>query len=163
MSKMKDFFTKMARAPRDIFNVLSGKAARDAEKMKQEIKRINEENRGILEQVDDLMAFERFRARMAGKYFTCLAKAQPEMAHEYNDLAALAARVDTSRLRGDASAYQQGEEEAQRWHLVRERYHDEISRFAARHIESFIKEDPERWARMEKHAPKLAKTMKPQP
>lgn len=162
MSKIKNFFKSMAKAPRDIFNALSGKTAKEHEKMKQEISRINQETEVILEQVEDFRDFERFRAKMAAQYFSGLAEKMPEMADEYRDLAALATRVDTGKMRGNISAYNAGESEIKRWHTVRERYSDEINAYVSAHIDSFVKEDPKRWERMQKNAPALAaKVSKP--
>lgn len=156
MSKTKNFFKSIAKAPKDIFNALSGKTAREHEKMKQEITRINQETEIILEQVEDFRAFERFRAKMASEYFTGLAEKMPEMADEYRDLAELAAKVNPDKMRGSIAAYGAGESDARRWHTVRERYSDEINAYVFAHIDSFAQEDPKRWERMQKNAPALA-------
>lgn len=162
MSKIKNFFKSMAKAPKDIFNALSGKTAKEHEKMKEEIARINQETEVILEQVEDFRAFERFRAKMASEFFTGMAEKMPEMADEYRDLAALAAKVDTGKMRGSIAAYGAGESDVKRWHTVRERYSDEINAYVSAHIEGFVKEDPKRWERMQKNAPALAaKVAKP--
>lgn len=153
MSKLKNFFKSMAQKPREIFNALSGKTAKEHEKIKQEIARINKETEVILEQVEDFRAFERFRAKMASEYFSGLADKMPEMTAEYRDLAGLAA---------EAAA---GTADMKRWQSVRERYSDEINAYVSQNIDSFVKEDPARWERMQKNAPMLADKGKkpPQP
>ena len=91
-----------------------------------------------------------------------MAEKMPEMADEYRDLAALAAKVDTGKMRGSIAAYGAGESDVKRWHTVRERYSDEINAYVSAHIEGFVKEDPKRWERMQKNAPALAaKVAKP--
>lgn len=157
MNYLKSIADKLKAA----YDVVTGKSAREAEKLRKEALELVEKSKELSELMRDHMALTKFKARKASEYFNERAAREPEQAEEYRRIAQLAATVDTSKLRGVVSAYTSNEADVKEWHLISDRYSSELNQYAGKKIGEFIAEDPARWERIKKQAPDKVADLKP--
>ena len=160
MDKFKKFLQALKDYPRAFYRSVSGQAARDNEELRKRLKDLEQKTGELIELAQDGMALSAFKARKASDYFNEAAAKHPEMADNYKRLATLAATVDLDKMRGDINAYPPEDAANKEWHLVRERYADEISRYVEPHLGEFAAQDPARWQRIEKQWPEYVGKVK---
>ncbi|MDI1228900.1 MAG: hypothetical protein PSY14_14565 [bacterium] len=161
MAGFKDFLKNVKDYPKEIYDRMTGSREKELARLRRETESIQKETAEIIGKVQDAIELGTFKARKASEYFNDVAAKHPEISEEYQRLAKIAASVDVARMKGHISAYGPGEEANKQWHLVRERYADEITQYAGKKIGEFIDANPERWDRIEKSFPDLAAKLKP--
>lgn len=161
MPSLKDLLKAAADYPKEIYDRMTGAREKEVARLRRETETIQKETAEIIGKVQDAIELGTFKARKASEYFNDVAAKHPEISEEYQRLAKIAASVDVARMKGHISAYGPHEEANRQWHLVRERYADEITQYAGKKIGEFIEADPARWDRIEKSFPDLAAKLRP--
>lgn len=154
-------FDDILKKVKDVFNLLSGRSERELQRLKQETEDLQKKVKQTMVEAADLTALSEFRTRRAAEYFTTRAVMEPDQGPTYRRLAELAATVDLGKMRGDINAYGPGEEKNREWHVIKDRYKDEINGYASSRIQEFIDADPKRWERMKTNSPALTAKLKP--
>lgn len=161
MDKFKKFLKALADYPKAVLWVVSGRAERDNAELRQSLEDLHQRAEETLQLMRDKMAFDTFKTRKASDYFNEAAAKHPDMADNYKRLATLAATVNLDKMRGDINAYPPEDAANKEWHVVRQRYAEEITRYVEPSLGEFAAQDAARWARLEKNWPELAGKAKP--
>ncbi|HYD19116.1 MAG TPA: hypothetical protein VEF76_11615 [Patescibacteria group bacterium] len=161
MKSLKEMLSAIKDSPKTLYDMATGKQQKELARLRREAEAIQQETQEIIGRVKDAIDLGTFKARKASEYFNDVAAKHPEISEEYQRLAKIAASVDVARMRGDIAAYGPAEKLNREWHLMRERYADEIAQYTGKKIDEFIEADPHRWQRIEQNFPDLAAKLKP--